>query len=64
MVGLSMSDVERPPTEWDPYLEPYRIKIHELRKRAHEAGVLEESRVKEGEVGAAAWTSGAANSRI
>ena len=39
VVGLGMGDVERPCAEWAPYLEPYRQKISDIKRRAHEAGV-------------------------
>jgi hypothetical protein len=67
VVGLSSGDIERPPMEWQAYLEPYRLKIVELRKRAQEAGVEQEggdfgsaSEAREREVGAAAWNTSSA----
>lgn len=38
VVGLGTSDVERPCPEWVPYLEPYRLKIQEIKQRANKAG--------------------------
>lgn len=39
VLGLGSGDIARPCREWEPYLEPYRIKIHEIRRQAVEAGL-------------------------
>lgn len=42
VVGLGATDIARSPQEWAPYLEPYRIKIAELKKQSREAGLPSE----------------------
>lgn len=38
VIGLSPADVERPCEEWEPYLEPYRQKIADIRRMVANAG--------------------------
>ena len=39
VLGLGSGDIAQPCREWEPYLEPYRQKILEIRRQAVEAGL-------------------------
>jgi hypothetical protein len=42
VIGLSQADMLRPCPEWDLYLEPYRMRIREIRQQADAAGVWDD----------------------
>ena len=39
VLGLGAGDIERPCPEWEPYVEPLRLRMFEIRKQAQEAGL-------------------------
>ena len=40
-MGLAAGDIENPCAEWEPYVQPYRQKIYEIRRQAAEAGAVD-----------------------
>ena len=39
VLGLGAGDIERPCLEWEPYVEPLRLRMFEIRRQAAEAGL-------------------------